>query len=148
MSYEKFITCIHDRHCNTLHGSIILNGIVVIEESTSRNVKKSQELCAVSRPKELADKWPMFVIGRDVVKLPPSLQLLPVGFITTATYARIWTWMWQTGVYRCKYPELNNTMPVGPECWTWYSKGKRICFYDEQKGEHYETGDELLDFDI
>ena len=64
MSYEKFITCIHDRHCNTLHGSIILNGIVVIEESTSRDVKKSQELCAVSRPKELADKWPMFVIGR------------------------------------------------------------------------------------
>ena len=65
-----------------------------------------------------------------------------------AAYARIWTWMWQTGVYKCKYPQLNNTMPVGPECWTWYSKGKRICFYDEQKGEHYETGDELLDFDI
>ena len=148
MSYEKFITCPRDEHGNTPNGKIILDGIVVIEERVSRNVKRSNELCAISRPSEMADRWPTLTINSEVVMLPSELKHLPVGFITAATYARIWTWMWQNGVYKCKYPSLNNTMPLHPDCWTWYSRGKRIWFYDDKKREHYETGDELLDFDI
>lgn len=148
MSYVKFITCPRDEHGNTPNGKVIVNGIVVVEESTSKSRKRSNELCAVSRPTEFADKWPMLIINKDVVMLPPNLKHLPVGFVTAATYARIWTWLWQNDIYECKYSRLDNTMPVHPDCWTWYSNGKRICFYDDEKCEHYETGDELLDFDI
>ena len=148
MSYVKFITCPRDQYGNTPNGKVIIDGIVVVEERISKDTKISNELCAVSRPTEVANKWPTFTINKDVVMLPPALKHLPVGFITAATYAKIWTWMWENDVYKCKYPSLNNTMPLHLECWTWYSRGKRICFYDDEKCEHYETGDELLDFDI
>ena len=148
MSRGKFITCPRDEQCHTPHGRIIVEGIIVIEEITFPDRKTSYETCAVSRPQELADRWSSLVIGRDVVVLPTNLKHLPVGFITSAAYARIWTWMWQNGVYKCRYSKLNNTMPVHPERCTWYSRGKRICFFDDKKNEHYETGDELLDFDV
>ena len=148
MSRTKFITAPQDEHGNTPYGKIIIEGLTVTEEITFPGRKYSCETCAVSRPRAVSDRWPTFVIGRDVVVLPRNLETLPIGFVTAEAYARVWTWMWQNDIYKCKYSKLNNTMPIHLNGSTWYSRGNRLGFFDEKCNEFVETDDKLLDFCI
>jgi hypothetical protein len=144
----RFITTPKDEFGSTPHGKIIVEGVVVLDETKFSNKTLSNEVCVITRPEKVADRWSKLKIGRDIVALPPHLNNLPVGFLTAEAYASIWTWMWKKRFYECKFSCMDDTMPIHQNGYTWYSTGNKIGFFDKDKDKYIETDDKLLDFRV